>query len=219
MTETIFITGATGYMGQALVPGLLKRGHRVRALVRPGSASRLPPGCEAVPGDARDAATFASAVAGCTAFIQLVGVSHPGPAKAKQFQLVDRVAGLGAVEAARRAGVRHFVYLSVAQPAPVMGAYIAVRAEVEAALQRSGIPSTVLRPWYVIGPGHRWPLLILPVLWVLERIPATRASAQRLGFVSIGQMTSALLNAIERPAAAGVRIWDVPAIRRGGKDE
>ena len=52
----VFITGGSGYMGQRLIPRLLERGHEVRALVRPGSEKKLPPGCTPVFGNALDAA-------------------------------------------------------------------------------------------------------------------------------------------------------------------
>ena len=58
----VFVTGGTGYVGQALIPALLQRGHRVIALVRPESLSRVPAGAVAVAGDALDASTFADAI-------------------------------------------------------------------------------------------------------------------------------------------------------------
>src|SRR3954465_5396914 len=127
----VFITGGTGYLGRALVPRLLGRGHEVRALVRKGSESKLPRGCEAVPGDALDESSFAASVSPSDTFVQLVGVPRPSPAKGRQFREIDLVSGRASVEAARAAGVKHFVYVSVAQPAPVMKAYWQARAEVE----------------------------------------------------------------------------------------
>jgi uncharacterized protein YbjT (DUF2867 family) len=110
--------------------------------------------------------------------------------------------------------VRHFVYVSVAHPAPVMRAYIAVREEGETLVRASGIPATILRPWYVLGPGHRWPYLLLSVYALLRRIPATRDGAERLGLVTRRAMISALVRAIEAPPDGPVRIIEVPEIRR-----
>jgi uncharacterized protein YbjT (DUF2867 family) len=211
-TRRVFITGGTGYLGRALVPLLLARGHEVRALVRRGSEGKLPEGCEAVAGDPLDESSFAAAVAPSDTFVQLVGVPRPSPAKARQFREIDLVSGRASVAAARGAGVRHFVYVSVAQPAPVMRAYWAARAEVESLLRDSGLPATVLRPWYVLGPGHRWPCLLKPFYYFCERLPSTRDTALRLGFVTHAQMTAALLRAVEDPAP-DFRVVTVPDIR------
>jgi uncharacterized protein YbjT (DUF2867 family) len=208
----VFITGGTGYLGRALIRRLTGQGHEVRALVRRGSESKLPEGCEPVAGDPLDASSFAGRVAPSDAFVQLVGVPRPSPAKARQFREIDLVSGRASVEAARAAGVRHFVYVSVAQPAPVMRAYQQARAEVEACLRESGVPATVLRPWYVLGPGHRWPYLLKPFYYVCERLPSTRETALRLGFVTHAQMTDALVRAVEEPAA-DFRVLTVPDIR------
>lgn len=208
----VFITGGTGYLGRALIALLLEHGHEVRALVRRGSESKLPRGCEVVAGDPLDESSLAAAVAPSDTFVQLVGVPRPSPAKARQFREIDLVSGRASVEAARASGVRHFVYVSVAQPAPLMKAYQEVRAEVEAALKESGVPATVLRPWYVLGPGHRWPYLLKPFYYVCERLPSTRETARRLGFVTHAQMTAALLRAVEDPAA-DFRLVTVPDIR------
>ena len=208
----VFITGGTGYMGQKLIPRLLERGHQVRALVRPGSEKKLPPGATAVIGSALDASSYIGQISPADTFVQLVGVAHPSPAKAAEFRAVDRPSGLGAVAAAKYARIRHFVYLSVAHPAPMMHAYIAVRSECEAAIEAAGLNATILRPWYVLGPGHRWPYLLTPLYKLAELLPQTRDGAQRLGLVTLEQMTSALMVAVENPAE-GRRVVTVPEIR------
>ena len=211
-SRSVFITGATGYLGLALVPDLLERGHRVKALARSGSAQRLPVGAEAVIGDALDPHSFSHAIAPADTLVHLIGTPHPGPGKAAQFQAVDLPSVDAALSAALGAGVRHFIYLSVAQPAPVMHDYIAVRQAGEAHIRASGIAATFLRPWYVLGPGHHWPLPLLPLYAVLERLPPTRDLALRLGMVTLRQMTAALVAAVEQ-GAEGIRIIDVPGIR------
>jgi uncharacterized protein YbjT (DUF2867 family) len=210
MRHEVFVTGGTGYIGLPLIRQLIERGHAVRVLVRPASAGRLPERADAVVGDALG--DFAAQVPPADTLVHLVGTPHPGPHKGRQFREIDLVSIRASVESARRAAVRHLVYVSVAHPAPAMRAYIAVRKEGEALIAASGLAATILRPWYVLGPGHRWPLAMLPAYWILERLPWTREPAQRLGLVSLRQMVTALVLAVENPAA-GVRFAGVPEIR------
>jgi uncharacterized protein YbjT (DUF2867 family) len=208
----VFLTGGTGYLGSRLAIELLGRGHEVRALVRPGSESRLPSACEAVTGDALDCDSYRGRVHGSDTFVHLVGVSHPSPAKAAQFRSIDLRSAHQAIAASRHAGVRHLVYVSVAHPAPVMHDYIAARCEAEDAIRASTLAATILRPWYVLGPGHRWPYALLPVYWLLGALPSTREAAQRFGLVTVGQMVQALARAVE-DGPRGHQVLGVPEIR------
>ena len=211
----IFLTGGTGYLGSRLVPLLLQRGYAVRALARDCSVCRLPPGCEPVVGNPLDSRTFADSVQQCDAFVHLVGIPKPAPWKGSRFRAVDRVSALASVQAARQAMVEHFIYVSVAHPAPIMQAYIAVRVECESAVRASGLRTTILRPWYIIGPGHWWPLVLKPAYWLCERLPSTREAAARLGLVTLRQMLASLIWAVENPPES-VRLIDVPGIRTIG---
>ena len=208
----VFITGASGFMGRRLSEELIRRGHTVRGLVRAGSETRLARGCEAVVGDPLDAATYRHRVGPADTFVQLVGVAHPGPTKAAQFRSIDLRSAKEAVSAASGAGIRHFVYVSVAHPAPIMREYIAARTEGEETIRAAGLNATIVRPWYVLGPGRRWPLLLLPAYWLMGALPNTRESARRLGLVTLHQMVQTMANAIDRPPS-GVRVVEVPQIR------
>jgi uncharacterized protein YbjT (DUF2867 family) len=211
--RNVFVTGGTGFMGRRLATELLRRGHAVRALARSGSEGKLPSGCAAVVGNALEKDSYAGQVRPADTFVQLVGVAHPNPSKAAEFRAVDLASARAAISAAGEAGIEHFVYVSVAQPAPVMKAYVQVRAECEEMIRASGLNATILRPWYVLGPGRRWPYVLMPMYWLFERLPGTRETAQRLGVVTIEQMVGALAGAVENPAR-GVRILGVPEIRR-----
>jgi uncharacterized protein YbjT (DUF2867 family) len=210
----VFVTGGTGYIGQRLTRTLVQRRHHVRVLTRPESANRIVAGATAVVGNALDASSFRGALTAADTVVHLVGTPHPSPAKALDFQRVDLPSIQASVAAASAVQVAHFVYVSVAHPAPVMKAYIEVRVAGEAAIARGGLTATVLRPWYVMGPGHRWPLMLKPLYAALEVWPGTRERAQRLGLVTIGQMVQALVQAVEQPPPAGtIRIMGVPEIR------
>lgn len=222
----VFVTGGTGYIGSRLCAALLARGHRVTTVVREGSQSKVPAGCEIAVGDVLDRSTYEKAIAPADVFVQLVGVPHPNPSKAKQFREIDLASAREAVAAASACGsIKHFVYLSVAHPAPMMHAYIAARMEGEAcllaAVEEGGFGATVLRPWYVLGPGHRWPYMLIPLYWIAERIPGMRDQALRLGLVTLAQMVQALIRSVENPdsghgardSAPALTILNVPGIR------
>jgi uncharacterized protein YbjT (DUF2867 family) len=208
------MTGGTGYLGRPLIEQLTSRGHRVRALVRPGSERRLPRTAEPVRGNALDASGWASEVAPADTLVHLVGTPHPSPSKAAEFQAVDLPSIRASVAAAVEARVAHVVYVSVAHPAPIMAAYTAVRKQGEEMIRAHGLNATILRPWYVLGPGHWWPYALLPIYAVARLIPSTREGARRLGLVTQAQMLRALLTAVETPAT-GIRILNVPEIAAG----
>src|SRR5688500_8820988 len=134
-----------------------------RAPVRPGSEGKLPAGAIPLNGNALDERSFSGRVPRAATIVHLVGTPHPTPAKAAEFRRVDLASIIATAVAAQRARAKHLIYVSVAHPAPVMGAYIAAREEGEAAVRACGIPATILRPWYVVGPGHMWPYLLKPL--------------------------------------------------------
>lgn len=210
--RSVFVTGGTGFIGSRVIPRLLERGHEVRALVRKGSEQKLPSGCTPIFGDALDASTFINQIKPADTFVQLVGVAHPGPGKAEQFKQIDLVSVRESVVAAKQNEIQHFIYLSVAQPAPIMREYQAVRAEGERLIRESGMHATFVRPWYVLGPGHYWAYALKPLYWIADRIPSKREQARNLGLVTIEQMLATLGNAVEHPPS-GTRVIEVPEIR------
>lgn len=216
-SRRVFITGGTGYIGSRLIPILIERGHRVRALIRPGSAANLPGACEVVSGDACDANSYRQLIRPADTFIHLFGVSHPFSAKAGDSRAIDLASARGAVDACSEMGVRHLIYISIAHPCPiaVMKDHIEVRTECELIIQQRRLNSTILRPWYVLGPGRRWPYALLPFYKICEWLPFTRAAALRLGLVTLDQLLLALVEAVESPVQ-GTIIAEVPKIRSAG---
>jgi uncharacterized protein YbjT (DUF2867 family) len=214
MPLDVSITGASGYLGRALTVALHARGHRVSALVRAGGAARVAPGIAAREVDAFDVAQLAAALSGCNAIVHLIGTPNPNPRKAQEFDRVDLGSARVCATAAKRAGVAHFIYVSVAQPAPVMQAYVAARQAAESGIRDTGLAATFLRPWYVLGPGHRWPLLLAPFYAAAGLIPRLREGTRRLGLVTLDQMVRCLVRAVEGAPPTGTqRVVDVADIR------
>jgi uncharacterized protein YbjT (DUF2867 family) len=210
--NSVFIAGSTGYLGTRLADRLLQKGYRVQALVRKGSEKKVPAGCLVVEGNALDANSYRSSIESET-FVHLIGVNHPSPSKAELFRSIDLPAATASIDAAIAANIKHFVYVSVAHPAPVMKAYVQTRIEAEEKLRASGLNATILRPWYVLGPGHRWAYVLIPFYKIFEMFPATREGAIRCGLVTLNQMLAALMNAVENPVT-GIRVLAVPEIRK-----
>lgn len=196
--KAIFITGGTGYIGKRLIKLLLQRGHRVIVLVRKGSENKVPAGAEMVIGDPFDAKTFQQYIPNGAVFIQLLGVSHPSPSKAEQFKQIDLRSVKASADAAAIAGVSHFIYISVSMtPSKIMAAYQSVRKQGEEYCMSKNLNCTFIRPWYVLGPGHWWPVLLLPFYGIAMLVPSWNKKAKAMGLVTISQMINTLVKAVE----------------------
>ncbi len=211
--KDVFITGATGYIGTRLTKQLLQRGHRVKALIRKGSEHKVVKGAGIVIADPFDPESFQSSIPKNAVFVQLLGVPHPSPKKAKQFTEIDLRSVKASADAATIAGVSHFVYISVAMaPSKLMAAYQAVRQEGEAYCENNNLSCTFIRPWYVLGPGHYWPILLLPLYGIAELVPSWRQKARTMALVTLGQVLRTLINTVEAEPVP-IRIIDTRQIR------
>jgi len=192
----------------------MERGHDVLAIVRPGSAQRATRNARVAEVDVFNVDALALAVQGSDTVVHLIGTPHPNPSKALEFQRVDLGSVRVCVPACVRANITHFVYVSVAQPAPVMQTYIDARAAAERVIADAKLTATVIRPWYVLGPGHRWPVVLVPFYACATLVPSFRDTARRLGLVTLRQMVNALVRAVEQPPSSGAtRVLGVPEIK------
>ena len=98
----------------------------------------------------------------------------------------------------------------------MMREFQAARAEGERMVTESGIPASFVRPWYVLGPGRRWPVILKPFYALAQAYPPTRESAIRLALVTLEQMTQTLAWAIENPPER-LQIFEPPQIKQGGQ--
>lgn len=193
----IFITGGTGYIGTRLINVLSKRGHTITAFVRGCSEHKLPNTCTPFIGNVLDATTYSTAMRGCDTLVHLVGVAHPSPRKSEEFRTIDLASVQQVIPVAKQCGIQHFVYVSVAHPAPVMKPYWQARAKAEELIRQYFTNRTFIRPWYVLGPGHWWAYMLMPLYAFWKLLPSTRATALRLDLVTIDNIIATLVNAVE----------------------
>jgi uncharacterized protein YbjT (DUF2867 family) len=143
----ILVVGATGALGGMISRDLLSRGHAVRVLVRPGSAYGwlMELGAKAVMGDLKDPESLARACTGVTTVITTANSSARGGPDTTES--VDRHGNRALIDAARAAGVEHFIFLSAlgaSEQSPVD--FFRAKAETERHLAGSGMTWTILQP-------------------------------------------------------------------------
>jgi uncharacterized protein YbjT (DUF2867 family) len=170
---------------------------------------------EVIVGNPFDAKTFTKSIPAGSIFVQLLGVSHPSPKKADLFKEIDLKSVKASADAASEAGVSHFIYVSVAQsPSKIMKEYQDVRRQGERYCLDKNLSCTFIRPWYVLGPGHWWPIVLLPVYAIAELVPSLRPKARSKALVTIRQMLRTLVNAIERPSSSIIEIRNIRDLQK-----
>lgn len=145
----IAITGATGFVGSAVLNAALAEGHQVRALARRDQPARA--GVAWVRGDLGDAAALAALVEGADAVIHVAGLTNtPDPAA---FEAANVTGTANVIAAMKQAGARRLVFVSsLSARKPELSAYGASKAKAEALVEASGLDWTTVRPPGVYGP-------------------------------------------------------------------
>ncbi|SCY48682.1 NAD-dependent epimerase/dehydratase family protein [Microvirga guangxiensis] len=164
----IALTGSTGFIGRHLLAELPKRGYRVRVLLR--RPSEVPAGASsAVIGDIASPHNMAAALRDVDMIVHSAGLAHVMSGKPEDdYRTINTEATIKLAQAAERAGVKRFVFLSSirAQSGPVAegvltedmepkptDAYGRSKLEAEKGLAALGLDWAALRPVLVYGPG------------------------------------------------------------------
>jgi dihydroflavonol-4-reductase len=213
------VTGATGFLGGALVPILVSRGHHVRVVARGAAPEAEALGCEVMRGDLSDPALAEKALAGIDALYHLAGRVSRDPKDARlMYDLhVDGTRRL--LEAALRAGISRVVLASSSgtigvsrtrrtateeddYPIEVVGRwpyYLSKIYEEKLALEmvKRGLPVVVLNPSLLLGPGDARLSSTQDIYRFLQkRIPAMPRGG--LSFVDVRDAALAFAEALEK---------------------
>jgi uncharacterized protein YbjT (DUF2867 family) len=180
--STVLVVGATGKFARWVVPELIRRNARVRALARTplqGEAAIARGAAEFALGDLRQASSLARALDGVD------GVFYIGPA----FAPDEAAMGVAMVEAAERAGVKKFVFSSVIQPTNTALKNHASKIPVEEALYNSRLVYTILQPAnFMQNIAFAWPAIVRSGRFA-EPFPAN-AKVARVDYRDVAEMAA-----------------------------
>jgi NADH dehydrogenase len=200
---SVFLTGATGFVGGYVARRLRARGHRVRALIRrAASADPLAEqGVEIALGDIAQPISLEEAVDGCDTVVHLVGIIRERPPAT--FETVHTRGTLRVLEAAERCGVKKFVHMSALGARRDGTAYQRTKSEAEDVVRRSAIPSVIFRPSVIVGVGGEFIELLLRMMRASPVTPVIGDGRYRLQPIDVEDVAAAFVQAAERTDLSG----------------
>src|SRR5450830_1712331 len=174
MPMKIAITGATGFVGGAILRRLLRRGHDVRVLIRDQKKAGRLRGLgtvECIAGDLDNDDALHALVAGTDAVVHLVGIIvEKGP---QTFRRVHVEGTERLIAAARAVGVPRIIHMSALGARPDAGAtsYHRTKAAGEDAVRGAGLAHVILRPALIAGTGNVPLAMMVKVIRFAPAVP------------------------------------------------
>jgi nucleoside-diphosphate-sugar epimerase len=216
--SNILVTGASGFIGRAVVAALAQDGHKVRAAVRRPQLA-FPAGVEvAQHPDLAEAFDWRPLLTGIDQVVHLVGIAHSRGVNPAMHDRVNREATARLAVAAAQAGIRHFILVSSIRaqcgpaadhalterdpPAPI-DAYGRSKLAAEEAVRASGVPFTILRPVALYGPGVKGYFALLARAAVSPIPLPVKDFSNRRSLLGIDNFISALTFVLSTPATIG----------------
>ena len=210
---TILLTGANGFVGSHVLPELLRRGHRVAALVRSPATGdqvveKLTPAERAAVdlriGDVTAPDTLPAAVRAVDAVVHLVAIPRDFNG-GRDLRRVNTEGTRNVVDAAKAAGVRRFVHLGAMGVAddPSLH-YAGSKARAEALVQASGLDWTILKPSLMWGEGDGFfSLIALLARFSPGVIPVPGRGTARFQPLFVGDLARVVGLTLARPETIG----------------
>ena len=199
------VIGGTGDLGFDLVQRLLRNRHHVRAMVRSDDAERRlrDVGAETIRGDLKERPSLERACQGIECVVSSANAVKRGGADT--IETVDRQGHRDLVEAARAAGVRRFVFVSVAgadpsHPFPLFAA----KGETEAHLAASGMPYVIVQPHVFMDVWY--PMVLGQALQSGAPVPLYEGGRKRHSFVAAADVAAFTVAGVENVATTNRRL-------------
>ncbi len=203
----VFVTGATGFVGQEIVQQLHHAGHSVRLLVRKRNSRPVQEavarcGAEVHMGNVLEAASLDGALEGMEAAIHLVGIiSEVGEST---FENVHARGTRNVAAAAQAAAIRRFIQMSALGTRPNAAArYHQSKWAAEELVRRSGLDYTIFRPSLIYGPRDQFVNLFARIIRFSPFVPVIGGGRARFQPVSVKAVARAFVRALCEPKSIG----------------
>src|SRR6267378_4265090 len=168
MAGTVFVTGASGFVGSAVVDDLVERGYSVNALVHRSPIQASGGGVKSIVGDIFDRKAMAEGMRGSIAVIHLVGIIFEKPASGVTFERMHTLGTKNVVDAATAAGVKRYVHMSALGTRPAaISDYHKTKYAAEQYVRASSLDWTIFRPSMIHGP--RGEFMAMVNRWVRKK--------------------------------------------------
>lgn len=197
MPERTLVTGGTGLLGDAVVRRLLTAGNQVRVMSRSERPSGDTAAYEWAGADPRSGDGLAEAMADVDTLVHCANATS----KEKERALVAAV-----TEAAKRAGVGHFLYVSIVGVDRIPLGYYQGKLAAERSLENSGLPYTILR-------ATQFHDLVRAILAVVAKFPVLPAPGIGFQPVDVGEVASRLVELAAGEPAGRVADFGGPQVR------
>lgn len=209
----IFLTGASGYVGTAVLDHLLAHGHTVTALVH-----RRPPGKREgvtyAQGSVVDQESLTRAMQGADAVVHLVGIIVEKPHRGVTFDRIHVEGTKNVLAATKSAGIRRYLHMSALGARPNATArYHQTKWAAEEAVRASGLDWTIFRPSLVAGPGNEVIKMLAGVLRFAPLFPVFGDGLYEMQPVPLETVAEAFAEALRRPETIG-QTYDVAGRER-----
>jgi NADH dehydrogenase len=201
----VFVTGATGFVGRAVIQALRAEGHVVRCLVRRGSETDLHgfEAIERVEGDILGPiSTLEAEIGGCDTVVHLVGIIREHKTRGITFDRLHHVGTRNVLTAATGAGVRRYLHMSaLGTRAGARARYHQTKWAAEEAVRASGLAWTIFRPSVIYGPGDGFISLLASMVRRLPIVPVIGDGRQRLQPVPVEHVAAGFTRAVRNETA------------------
>jgi len=214
MSQRVFVTGGTGFVGSAIIEELASRNHTVHALVRSGTLRAGGANVTEIPGDLLDAASLDKGLEGCSAVIHLVGIIMEKRSRGITFERIHFEGTRSIVDAVRRAGVKRYIHMSALGSRPdAISDYHKTKFRAEEYIRASRLDYTIFRPSLIHGPHGEF--MQMEAKWARKKAPPFlfmpyfgagllgRSGAGMLQPVYVKDVARAFVDALEKSNTIG----------------